>query len=106
MRIRPYILRFIAFFLLLVFLQKSGAGLFLHSLFHDSTSQSLTQNENRELSYACTCVDDFFLPFEPVDEIVVSAPSVNYAPQYADALVTVAFRAVAYSSLRGPPAML
>lgn len=105
MRTRLYIVRSVAFFLLLVFLQKSGAGLYLHSLFHGAETQSLSQ-ENRELSYACTCVDDFFLPFEPAAETVVPSPVFNYAPGYVESFTTVPSQLSPYSSLRGPPAVL
>ena len=86
-------------------MQKSGAGLYLHSLFHGAETQSLSQ-ENRELSYACTCVDYFFLPFEPAVETVVSSPVFNDAPGYVEASTTVPSQPSLYSSLRGPPAVL
>lgn len=106
MKFRPLILKFTAIFLLLVFLQKTGAALFVHNLFHQSVVAATEKQSNpsAELSYACSCIDDFHLPFEPASVIVYAAPFIEHQSFSATFAAQVFVTAVSYSSLRGPPA--
>jgi hypothetical protein len=108
MKFRPLILKFAAIFMLLVFLQKTGAGLFVHNLFHQQgTAPTEKQNEqSTELSYACSCMDDFLLPFEPASAIAYAAPFIQYQSFTTTFAAQLIITAVPYSSLRGPPALL
>lgn len=45
--------------------QKTGAGLFLHKIFHNRHYQPALplMPENNPVKFACNCIDDFTLPF-------------------------------------------
>lgn len=107
---RPIILRCTAFFLMLVFAQKSWAGLFVHNLLHisSSTKESPVNQTGQEIgvNYNCTCVDEFLMP---IDEEV--APF-YYCPALVPLEKIIFFNdelpyiTVIFSSLRGPPAYI
>ena len=107
MQKRPTILRFIAILLILVFSQKSGTGLFLHNLLH--TQNILAEHpvkedqKNKDLSYACSCIDDFFMPFNEVAETVCPQPVLYRDTPLQFFEESVPFHTPIFSSLRGPP---
>lgn len=105
MRARSFILRCAALFLLLVFVQKSGAGLLLHNLLH--TSQ-VTDNApgNKEINIACNCIDDFLMPFTEPDEPVIAAVIVKHGTPVTFFTEDVPFRKSVLASLRGPPSSI
>ncbi|RXK85437.1 hypothetical protein [Filimonas effusa] len=101
--------RFIALMLLLVFLQKAGAGLWVHELMHVKTikdSSSSKEAGKSSESEACSCIDDFFVPMEmgpasllffvPSAFIVLKRVQVNFPPLILPFFYT----------LRGPPVSL
>jgi hypothetical protein len=105
MQVRSFILRCAALIVMLVFLQKTGAGLLLHNVFHKQTStESASHSDNNQgIGFACNCIDDFLMPFIDDDEPAVAdiaAKHIVATPYYHD---HVPFQAVAISSLRGPP---
>jgi hypothetical protein len=108
MRSRPFILRCAAFLLILVFSQKAGAGLFVHNLLHSGNTAKefpVKQHDNsKELSYSCTCIDDFLLPFNGNEEQVYFPPVSN--PKVPDTIFEdrIPFHASILFFLRGPPA--
>ena len=108
MRSRPFILRCAAFLLILVFSQKAGAGLFLHNLLHSTTASNKFPGQENEkstgLSYNCTCIDDFMMPFDGSEEPVYSPPVTN--PIAPDTFFEnrIPFYTSIASYLRGPPA--
>ena len=108
MRNRPFILRCAAFFLILVFSQKAGAGLFLHNFFHSSIAknESAKQQHKQEkgFSYACTCVDDFLLPYTAADEPVYSLNVLAFATPLTFFEEPIPFYSSVLYFLRGPPA--
>ena len=93
--------------LLLVFFQQIGAGLFIHNLLHDKKQPVQTQakkHENaKEINFACSCVDNFLMPFIEADEPGVTPPSVIYSSPANAGAEPVYFVALIFSSLRGPP---
>jgi hypothetical protein len=107
MRPNSIIKRVIASFLLLVFFQQMGAGLFVHNLLHDiaPASQSpVKKNENaKEISFSCSCIDNFLMPFVESDEPgVLPKPGTYCKP--ADAYTEQQyFTSLIFSALRGPP---
>lgn len=106
MKIRSFILRFAAFFLILIFSQKAGAGLFYHDLFHKISSTELPPEHDKEISYSCTCIDDFLMPFAEAVTASNAAPVSKYitvAEVYKEFLP---FQTSVHSSLRGPPAYI
>ena len=103
MKARSFILRFSAFFLILIFSQKAGAGLFYHDLFHKISSAELPAGHEKEISYNCTCIDDFLMPFAET----VTASNAAHVSKY---IITIEiyksllpFQPSIHSSLRGPP---
>jgi hypothetical protein len=108
MKFRSFILKFTAIFLLLVFLQKTGAALFVHNLFHQQVAATTEKqrSQSAELSYACSCIDDFHLPFEPASVFVYAAPFIEHHSFSVTFTEQVFVTAFSYSSLRGPPALL
>lgn len=108
MRTRPFILRFTAFLLLVVFSQKAGAGLLLHSLFHDNVISTNTRSqehkEQKEIAYNCSCIDDLSMPFTGGDETVYSVPVLVFAIPTTFFDEAIPFHPYILSLLRGPPA--
>lgn len=104
----PIILRSIAFFLLLVFSQKIGAGLLLHNLFHDNVVSNKTPDKQHEegkgTNYTCTCVDDLLMPFTAAAERVYFMPFIVFAGKVEFIEENISFYKPVLSFLRGPPA--
>ena len=109
MRARSFILRCTAFFLLLAFSQKSGAGLLLHNLLHTSqVSKEVPskQADNKELNFACNCIDDFLMPFAEPNEPVIAAVIEKHETPVTYFTETIPFRKSVLASLRGPPSSI
>jgi hypothetical protein len=110
MRNRPFISRGIAFFLLIVFSQKAGAGLLLHNIFHDNVVNNKIhiqghKDQNR-IAYHCACIDDLLMPFNSSKEVVYSIPVFAYS---APAIIfdeSISFHPFIYTLLRGPPVFI
>jgi hypothetical protein len=109
MKARPFIMRCAAFFLMLVFSQKTGAGLFVHNLLHTQNTAGKSSQPNEkgsEISFACSCIDDFLMP------LAESAQPVYCPPVSAIAIPVICYResipfcTPVLSSLRGPPAAI
>jgi hypothetical protein len=107
MQARSFIVRCSAFFILLVFAQKSGAGLLLHDVLHTSqASNEFPGKEAKEISLACSCIDDFLMPFaEPVHPAIAVIAEMHQATPlfFADDVV---FHDPVLTSLRGPPSYI
>lgn len=108
MRPKPLISRCIAFFLLLVFVQKSGAGLFLHNALHKSAyaANEVPAGQDKTKGYGCTCIDDFMMPFDETAEVIIDQPVLAFNDNFklfADRIVSITPE---LSSLRGPPALV
>src|SRR5688572_14263055 len=110
MRSNSIIRRGIAIFLLLVFFQQMGAGLFIHNLLHDKAPASQSPEKDNEgateINFACSCVDNFLMPFDEATEPAIiqkpytwSKPADAYSEQ-------VYFRSLHFSALRGPPVFI
>ena len=110
LKARPFILRCATILLILVFSQKSGAGLFFHNLFHTGNSAKEApgkQHDNsKELSYVCTCIDDFLMPFDGTDAPVFTEPVLAFAIPHSFFKDNIPFHTRIFSSLRGPPAFI
>ncbi|MDZ4808110.1 MAG: hypothetical protein SGI96_07540 [Bacteroidota bacterium] len=107
MRNRPFILRCTAFFLLLVFSQKAGAGFFLHNLFHSNIAanknSSQQHEENKGASYSCTCIDNLLMPFTEAEVPAYSLPLVSFTTPLTFFKEDILFNSSVLSFLRGPP---
>jgi hypothetical protein len=98
----------ISFFLLLVFFQQIGAGLYIHNLLHNDKSQTHSQQNEaaKEISFACSCVDNFLTPFTEADELVVEQPLVIHATATDDFAESIYYTSIIFPSLRGPPVFI
>lgn len=94
--------------MMLVFSQKTGAGLFLHNLLHTDTAaqsgSSRPDEKGREFSYACSCIDDFMMPMATSDQPELVAPVAAPVSRVIVYRESIPFVSLSYSSLRGPPA--
>jgi len=110
MKANPVIKRVIAFFLLLVFFQQMGAGLFIHNLLHDKapTGQSpAKKNEStKEISFSCNCVDSFLMPFVEGGALIVLHKSCTHAKPVDAYTEQSYFTSLIFSALRGPPVFI
>jgi hypothetical protein len=106
MKPRSVIARCAAFFLLIVFLQKTGAGLLFHDLVHaKAANEAAAGSDNTaDVSYTCSCIDDFLMPFTQADEPVGSIVTTEQVEFIAYHPVSVPFHSSVFSPLRGPPA--
>jgi hypothetical protein len=110
MRASSIIRRGIAYFLLLVFFQQTGAGLFIHNLLHDKTpigQSPVKKNETaNEISFSCNCADNFLMPFVEGDEpTFLNRPYTHSKP--VDAYTEQSyFTSLIFSALRGPPVFI
>ena len=107
MRTNAFIKRGIAFFLLLVFLQQTGAGLFIHNQLHGkaATGQSpINKNEStKEINFSCNCIDNFLMPFAEAEE-PPALQNLNTHSKPVDSFSErIYFTSLIFSSLRGPP---
>ena len=110
MRTHSIIRRGIAVFLLLVFFQQMGAGLFVHNLLHDKAASSqspVKKNESaKEINFSCSCVDNFLMPFVEADAPNVLADPGTYSKPVDAYIEPSYFTSLIFSSLRGPPVFI
>jgi hypothetical protein len=102
---RPsFILRIVAFVLIILFSQKTGAGLFYHNLFHTKAGTEMPADKNQ--GYSCSCIDDFLMPFEEatvaIDPIICIQPLTTSQAFNDDP----SFRFILSPLLRGPPSYI
>jgi hypothetical protein len=95
---------------MLVFFLQMGAGLFIHNLLHDKapTSQSPVKNNEgaKEINFACSCVDNFLMPFVETTEIAVIQKPLTWSKPVDAYGEQVYFRSLYFSALRGPPVFI
>jgi hypothetical protein len=104
---RPsFILRLAAFVLLAVFSQKMGGGLLVHNLFHAQTSIPGQQDDkNKDINYACSCVDDFLMPFDEAGDVYFTAPITVTIAGFSILPAEVFTYPTFHFSRRGPPSV-
>ena len=100
------ILRLAVFFLLAVFSQKMGGGLLVHNLLHTQSSKSSQQDDrSKEINYACSCVDDFLMPFDEVAEFHFPSPVTEAIASFTTLPTKVYTYREFHFSRRGPPSV-
>lgn len=107
MKMRAGILRVLAMLLLLVFVQKTGVGLYLHHLLHGQAANGQTaipDEKGKEISYACSCLDDLQMPYLPAGIDTPDPLPLVHAEPVAFYSVTLPVVTDTHTSLRGPPA--
>jgi len=98
------ILRIAAFLLIIVFSQKTGAGLFYHNLYHTNTNTEAPGDKN--LGYSCTCIDDFLMPFEEATIASIQLPLTEQVATNSLLKEDISFCISFSPLLRGPPAYI
>jgi len=97
-----------AIILLLLFLQKSGVELYVHSRFHVKNCQqtSSTSKGSHINGIGCTCVDDFLMPFtDGIQSFMLAIlPTQNEYFGFRKALAS--YSTTFFFSLRAPPISL
>lgn len=108
MRFRQVLLKWGVVFLVILLVQKTGGSLFLHNIFHNSGVKEypLNDDKGKEISYACSCVDDFLAPFEESGTIELDTPRLAHVAYFINDGEGISAKAVLLASLRGPPAQL
>jgi hypothetical protein len=95
--------------LLLIFFQQVGGGLFIHNLAHDSAENGqgpLKNTTGSEVSFSCSCVDDFLVPFtQPDDQPVIQSPTFPSVRVFGFA-ERLFFCSLHAAFLRGPPVVI
>jgi hypothetical protein len=105
MKFNQYILKGISLFLIVLLMQKTVGGLYLHDWFHtqnnNCTSHELPTITERIAS--CTCIDDFYTPFaESPEQIIQAVPEIKTS-FVAILDLPIPFSSRVFHSLRGPP---
>jgi hypothetical protein len=99
--------RAVAVLLLLVFFQQMGAGLYIHNLFHNNEESAQIETkqavDSKEINIACSCVDNFLMPFVDADVAVSVGLSPTHIKPFDSFSERVYFTSLIFSSLRGPP---
>jgi hypothetical protein len=95
-----------SFFLLLVFLQKTGGGLIIHNELHGKITHSEvpgTHNGSIIASANCSCIDDFMMPFAEAEKIVMPVIPLSHLEPDSYFSEHLYFHSPIFSSLRAPP---
>ena len=97
-------MRLAAILLLAVFTQKMGGGLLVHNLLHTQTPKPFQQDDkSKEIRFACSCVDDFLMPFDEAGELHFPSPATETIVSFATLPSIVYTYGDFYFSRRGPP---
>jgi len=106
MKFRTFILKCSALFLILILLQKSGAGLLIHNQFHTTQSNPASSKQDQQVNQsasACDCINDFLMPFAETEELIISPLVSENIVQNTSYQHQIPFYTVVFSALRGPP---
>lgn len=105
MRIKTHIAKFAAFFFILMLMQKTGAGILFHNIFHvnENLEASEAFSGNQAISFACNCIDDFSSPLiDPVHNNL-SEPLTQPVPVCFSYSQNIPEVFTFFQSLRAPP---
>ena|SRR5882724_2002478 len=105
MRTNKHIQKCISVLLIIILMQKAGAGLYLHNWLHSqknipSSSGAPVIGQN---TIACSCIDDFYVPFAETPEQLVQAPYTIKIEFVASLISFIPSSSKFFHSLRGPP---
>ena len=108
MKLNRLITKSLAIFLLLVFSQKIGVGIYLHNWLHlKNYKQSLPQSEGGvAIKYTCNCIDDFSMPLTETSIDELHPITTFYTTVYTFYTQSPYFSFQAYASLRAPPVLI
>lgn len=99
----------IVFLLTLVLFQQVGAGLYIHNIFHsgkERLAHAQHDESSKEISFACSCVDNFLTPLVESEELVFDAPRYFRVIPDSSFSESIYFFSVDHPTLRGPPVFI
>jgi hypothetical protein len=97
-------LRIIAFLLILVFVQKLGVRLWLHTRLHENNPVHTSSIPNVDHSQIkCDCIDDLMMPMEGTHSFEFTSPPRIYSVFFDTYYSYHPSSINLFSSLRGPP---
>ena len=94
--------------LILVFSQKMGMSLYLHNWLHASPQQHTAASKpisGQEIQFACSCINDFNLPFTETIVPELQAPVIIVHKAYTEPVYSFPAVTKYFRSLRAPPVM-
>ena len=95
-----------ALLLMLVFSQKMGMSLYLHNWLHASKLHSAaSKSATQEIKFACSCINDFTLPFTETATYEVPVPQSIIQQPLSSPVVSYPTIYKYFHSLRAPPAI-
>ena len=110
MRSNRYITKGISILLIVILLQKTSGGLYLHNWLHSQPNTS--RNTASDLPViipdpgTCTCIEDFYIPFTETAEQVIQPIPVVETGFVAVLQFSFPFELKFFHSLRGPPSAI
>jgi len=106
MKFRTFISKCSALFLILILLQKSGAGLLIHNQFHSVKSNPASSTQDQQIDQsgsACDCINDFLMPFAETETLITASFVSENIIQNTFYQHQIPFYTAVFSALRGPP---
>jgi hypothetical protein len=92
-----------AFFLVLLFLHKSGGSLVIHNLTHLSDPAPQKEERRNDLTYSCSCIDDYLMAFQENSAPDFIPVSQQPCPENSYDTYQIYPILVSCTLLRGPP---
>jgi hypothetical protein len=93
--------------LVLVFMLKAGGGLYLHNWLHAQNKEHTSLSSDilavGQSTVACTCIDDFYIPFIAAPEQIIQAPERTKTEFVASLISLIPASSKSFHLLRGPP---
>lgn len=105
MRNNKRIAKCITALLVLVFMLKAGGGLYLHNWLHAQNKVHVTSDIPAvgQNTVACTCIDDFLIPFIETPEQIIQARG-TIENEFVPSLISlIPSSSKLFYLLRGPP---
>src|SRR5258705_13645897 len=110
MRSNRYITKGLSVLLIIVLVQKTIGGLYLHNWLHaqNNSSGSLASHSPAIIAHTgnCTCIDDFYIPFTETPQQFIQPIPVIETGFVAVLQFSIPFTVKFFHSLRGPPSFI
>ena len=80
----------------------------LHNALHTNQAPDspAKQADNKDISFACNCIDDFLMPFAEADKPVVAVAIEKHGTPAVSFTEDIIFYTPGFTSLRGPPSSI
>ncbi len=105
MRANRYIIKGISILLIVLLMQKTGGGLYLHNWLHAKNTRTASSDHViiKQESTSCSCIDEFYLPFAEAPQTLTSAVVVPKTGFFAAITASIPTVSKTFQSLRAPP---